>query len=57
MAEARDSYIAMIRESAFSNSLENCRSKVRIERAALGSRSVLIGAAIYSLTRLAGKNI
>jgi glucokinase len=52
---ARDSYIDMIRESAFSNSLENCRSEVRIERAALGSRAALIGAAYYSLTRLAGK--
>jgi glucokinase len=57
MAEARDSYIDMIRESAFSNSLENCRAEVKIERAALGSRSALIGAAVYSLTRLAGKTI
>jgi glucokinase len=57
MAEARDSYIDMIRESAFSNSLENCRAEVKIERAALGSRSALIGAAVYSLTRLAGRTI
>ncbi|MGD0581545.1 MAG: ROK family protein [Bacteroidales bacterium] len=57
MAEARDSYIDMIRESAFSNSLENCRAEVKIERAALGSRSALIGAAVYSLTRLAGQSI
>jgi hypothetical protein len=47
----------MIRESAFSNSLENCRSAVRIERAALGSQAALIGAAFYSLTRLAGKSV
>jgi glucokinase len=57
MAKARDSYMDMIRESAFSNSLENCRAEVKIERAALGSRSALIGAAVYSLTRLAGKTI
>jgi len=57
MAEARDSYISLIRKSAFSNSLENCRTEVKIERAALGRNSALIGAAYYSLTRLAGKNI
>jgi glucokinase len=57
LAEAHDDYIKMIRESAFANSLENCRAEVRIERAALGSRSALIGAAFYSLTRLAGKSI
>lgn len=57
MAEAHDEYIDMIRESAFANSLENCRAEVKIERAALGSKAALIGAAIYSLTRLAGKNI
>jgi glucokinase len=57
MAEAKDGYIEMIRESAFSNSLENCRAEVRIERAALGPRSALIGAMVYSLTRLAGKTI
>ena len=57
MAEARDSYIKMVRKSAFANSLENCRSEVRIERAALGPEAVLIGAAYYSLTRLAGRNI
>jgi glucokinase len=57
MAEARDNYIDMIRKSAFSHSLENCRAEVKIERAALGSRSALIGAAVYSLTRLAGKTI
>jgi glucokinase len=57
MSSARDSYIDMIRESAFSNSLENCRSEVKIERAALGARAAIIGAAYYSLTRLAGKTI
>jgi glucokinase len=57
MSSAHDSYIGMIRESAFSNSLPNCRSEVRIERAAMGSRAAIIGAAYYSLTRLAGKSV
>jgi glucokinase len=57
MAQARDNYINMIRESAFKNSLENCRSEVKIERAALGPSAALIGAAYYSLTRLAGRKI
>jgi glucokinase len=55
MAEADESYLNMIRESAFSNSLENCRAEVRLERAYLGSRAAILGAAYYSLTRLAGK--
>jgi glucokinase len=55
MAEADDSYLNMIRESAFSNSLENCRSEVKLERAHLGSGAALLGGAYYSLTRLAGK--
>lgn len=57
MAEARDSYLEAIRESAFANSLLNCRAEVKIERAHLGSRAALIGAAFYSLTKLAGKTI
>lgn len=57
MAEAHDSYIEMIRKSAFDNSLENCRSEVRIERARLGSQAAILGSAYYSLSRLAGKTI
>jgi glucokinase len=57
MAEANDSYLAMIRKSAFANSLENCRSEVKIERARLGSSASLLGSAYYGMTRLAGKNI
>jgi glucokinase len=57
MSEAKDSYIKMIRKSAFENSLENCRAEVKIERAHLGSRSALAGAAYYSISRLAGKSI
>lgn len=57
MAEAHESYLQMIRESAFANSLENCRSEVKIEKAHLGSRGALLGSAFYSLTRLAGKTI
>lgn len=57
MSEAADSYLKMIRKSAFSNSLENYRSAVRIERAAMGSKASLIGAAWYSLSRLAGKSV
>jgi glucokinase len=57
MSEARDSYIKMIKKSAFANSLENCRAEVKIERAHLGSGAALIGAAYYALSRLAGKTI
>jgi glucokinase len=57
MSEARDSYIKMIKKSAFANSLENCRAEVKIERAHLGSEAALIGAAYYALSRLAGKGI
>lgn len=57
MSQARDSYISAILKSAFGNSLENCRSEVRIERAMLGSDASLLGSAYYALTRLAGKNI
>jgi hypothetical protein len=47
----------MIRKSAFANSLENCRSEVKIERAHLGSSASLLGSAYYGMTRLAGKSI
>jgi glucokinase len=57
MAEARDSYIEMIKESAIKNSLENCRTEVRIARAQLGSNASLLGSAYYSMIRLAGKSI
>ena len=57
MSEANDSYLSMIRESAFANSLENCRSEVKIERAHLGSSASLLGSAYYGMTRLAGKSI
>ncbi len=57
MAEARDSYLTMIRESAFASSLGNCGSDVRIERAELGQNASLLGSAYYSMIRLAGKNI
>jgi glucokinase len=57
MSEANDNYLAMIRESAFANSLENCRLEVNIERAHLGSNASLLGSAYYGMTRLAGKSI
>ncbi|MBK8884249.1 MAG: ROK family protein [Bacteroidales bacterium] len=57
MSEAHDSYISMIRETAFANSLENCRSELRIERAQLGTVGSLLGSAYWSLTSLAGQNI
>jgi glucokinase len=57
MSEANDSYLEMIRRSAFANSLENCRSEVIIERAHLGSSASLLGSAYYGMTRLAGKSI
>lgn len=57
MAEAHDDYFSMIKRSAFANSLENCRSEVKIERAKLGSAGSLLGSAYYGMTRLAGKSI
>ncbi|MGD0341388.1 MAG: ROK family protein [Bacteroidales bacterium] len=57
MAQAADSYLTMIRKSAFANSLENCRSEVRIKRALLGSKAAITGAAFYSLSRLAGNPV
>lgn len=57
MSEARDSYIEMIRESAFANSLVNYRQVIKIERAHLGSNASLLGSAYYGMTRLAGKII
>jgi glucokinase len=57
MSEANDSYLELIRKSAFDNSLENCRSEVKIERAHLGSSASLLGSAYYSMTRLAGKAV
>ena len=57
MSEARNSYLEMIRESAFANSLANYRSAVEIERAQLGSSASLLGSAYYGMTRLAGKSI
>ncbi len=57
MSEAQDNYFDMIKKSAFSNSLENCRSEVRIERAHLGQAGSLMGSAFYAMTRLAGKNV
>ena len=57
MSEAHDDYFGKIKKSAFSNSLENCRSEVKIERAHLGSNGSLLGSAFWGMTRLAGKNI
>ena len=57
LSQARDSYIDMIRKSAFANSLENCRVGVKIERAKLGTNAPLLGGAYYSMIRLAGKTI
>lgn len=57
MSEARDSYLNMIKKSSFANSLENCRSEVKIERAQLGSAGSLLGSAYWGMTRLAGRSI
>lgn len=57
MAQARDEYIKMISENAFSATAEYCRRDVRIERASLGNNSSLKGAAYFALTRLDGKHI
>jgi len=57
MSEANDSYILRIRESALANSLENCRSGLKIERAQLGAAASLLGSAYWSMTSLAGQSI
>jgi len=57
MAEAHESYLRLVKESAFANSLENCHAEVRIERAHLGSASSLLGSAIYGMSKLAGQSI
>ena len=57
MSEANDSYFDMIKKSAFENSLENCRSEVKIERAHLGANASLLGSAYYGMIRLAGISI
>ena len=57
MSEAHDNYISMIRSSACANSLENCRSDLRIERAQLGAVGSLLGSAYWSMTSLAGQSI
>jgi glucokinase len=57
MSEAHDSYITMIRNSAIANTLENCRSELRIERAQLGAVGSLLGSAFWSMTSLAGQSI
>jgi glucokinase len=57
MSEADDSYIELIKASAFSNSLPNCRSDLRIERAQLGAAGSLLGSAYWSMISLAGQNI
>jgi glucokinase len=57
MSEANDSYIELIRKSAFANSLPDCRSDLKIERAKLGAAGSLLGSAYWSMTSLAGQNI
>ena len=57
MSEARENYFKMIVKSAVENSLENCRTGVRIEKAHLGASASLLGVSFYALTRLAGKNV
>jgi glucokinase len=57
MSEAHDSYISMIRKSAIANSLENCRTDLRIERAQLGAAGSLLGSAYWAMTSLAGQKI
>lgn len=57
MAMAREEYFEMVRKSVVSNTLEYCRQNVRIVRAKLGFHASLMGAGIYALTRLDGKQI
>ncbi|HEX2976695.1 MAG TPA: ROK family protein, partial [Bacteroidales bacterium] len=57
MTGARESYLSAIRKSAFENSLENCRSEVKIGKALLGADASLLGSAYHALVRLAGKSI
>ncbi len=57
MSGAGASYFNMIRKSAFANSLENCRTDVKIVKAESGVKASLLGSAYYSLIRLAGKDL
>ncbi len=57
MTDARDSYISMIKKSAFENTLENCRAGVRIEKAHLGTSGSVLGSAYWSMASLAGQSI
>jgi glucokinase len=57
MSEANDDYLSMIRKSAFSNSLANCRSELKIERAKLGAAGSLLGSAYWSMASLAGQSV
>jgi glucokinase len=57
MSEADDSYIERIRKSAAANSLPDCRSDLKIERAQLGAAGSLLGSAYWSMTSLAGQII
>lgn len=57
LSQAGESYLNMIRKSAFDNSLENCKASVKIEKAELGINAALLGSAYYSMVRLAGKTI
>lgn len=57
MSEADESYIEMIKQSAISNSLENCRSDLKIVRSHSGANGSLLGSAYLSLISLAGQSI
>jgi glucokinase len=57
MSEANENYFKMIKESAFSNSFENCRSEVKIEKALLGAGGSLLGSAYWGMNCLAGISI
>jgi len=57
MSEAGEEYISHIRKSAEENSLPNCRTGLRIEKARLGASGSLVGSGYWSMLRLAGRNI
>lgn len=57
MSLARDSYFELIRKSVEDNTLSYCSRDLKIERASLGNTAAVMGAGLFALTGLDGKNI
>jgi glucokinase len=57
MSQAGDKYIKLIRESAYKRTLSFQGKNIKIEAASLGQSASLMGASLYALTRIDGKDI